>query len=583
VSVQDLRPNSQDTSAFYLANIYQIFANPNVTVPPTSIPSTIAVPPPFSPPRYAIWVNSLWFLSLVISFTCALLAMFLRQWAYRYTRLTQQARRRPEERARMRAFFADGVHKMHLRGAVEILPALIHIYLFLFFAGLAIFLFNTNHSVFVSVIWWIGVSLMVYLWVTVMPVFWHHSPCYAPLSSLVWSLYTFLSYALYRALAFITGCFGSPWTYSHLNRFSRRYRGRMVRGMWRAAEEIALRPSPEIDWDIWTWTRSTVGEGYFLEEFIRAIPGFFQSRLVRVPGRGLELHLQDALDNVLGMLNAFLRRALSSDSESEKNRRLEIYLNTLNSIFEPDRVSRTLFDILKGKIGQLPQSIETADILARCYAGNNRRIALAVQCGVASILQVVPQRDDHWIALASDRLDIPLDVLQDNIAHGDNSVLLAISIHMTRQVFRSTDPPDPDILSSLSKFDIRNTAPGLQHEFCALWNEIIPTDRSQGPNSHPVGVLRGIRQLYIRLHQGTHAAPWAFDASTDDWDDILFQPSSYPLCNIASHHPATTVPPPTQPIPGDSAAPQQAADDTPPRPQGFPSTPSTTDSVHVSP
>jgi hypothetical protein len=154
VSVQDLRarPESQDISAFYLANIYQVLAVPKLTAPRPSILSTAATPPPFSPPRYAIWVNSLWFLSLVISFTCALLEMLLRQWAYRYTRLTQQARRRPEEQARICAFFADGVDKMHLRRAVEILPALIHIYLFLFFAGLAIFIFNINRSVFVSVI-----------------------------------------------------------------------------------------------------------------------------------------------------------------------------------------------------------------------------------------------------------------------------------------------------------------------------------------------------------------------------------------------------------------------------------------------
>jgi len=502
----------------------------------------------------------------------------------------------------MRAFFAHGVHKMHLRGVVEILPALIHIYLFLFFAGLAIFLFNINHSVFVSVTWWIGLSLMMYVWVTVMPVFWPHSPCYAPLSSLVWSLHTFLSYALYGVLAFITGYPDGTWTSRRFEYMIQDYRIQMVRGMWRAAEENALKPSPDIDWHIWTWTMHTVGEGYFLEEFIRAIPGFFQSQLVKVAE---QFHAEDALE-VWDMLNRFLRRSLSSDSERGKNRRLEIYLNSMNSnsIFEPDRVSRTLFDILKGKIGQLPQSIETADILARCYAGNNRRIALAVQCGVASILQVVPQRDDHWIALASDRLDIPLDVLQDNIAHGDNSVLLAISIHMTRQVFRSPDPPDPDILLSLSKFAIHDTAPELQHEFCALWNEIVREARATDTFSY-VGVLCSIRQLYIGLHQGTDAAPIAFSASTDDWDDILFQPSSYPPCTVDTHHPNSTVTHLTQldypshleiqPIPGGSTDPQQpeeaniisglpsSADDTPPHSQGFPSLSSTTDPVHVPP
>ncbi|KAF8471356.1 hypothetical protein DFH94DRAFT_656039, partial [Russula ochroleuca] len=78
ITVPDLRPNSQDTSAFYLGNIYEVLVDPNATRTP--IPSPVANPLPFTPPRYAIWVNSLWFLSLVIGLTCALLATSLRQW-----------------------------------------------------------------------------------------------------------------------------------------------------------------------------------------------------------------------------------------------------------------------------------------------------------------------------------------------------------------------------------------------------------------------------------------------------------------------------------------------------------------------
>ncbi|KAF8259824.1 hypothetical protein EI94DRAFT_1531318, partial [Lactarius quietus] len=75
VSIQDIQPSSQDTSNFYLANIYQAIADPNR--PNVSTPSS---PPPFSPPKYAVLVNGLWFLSLVISITCALLATLLQQW-----------------------------------------------------------------------------------------------------------------------------------------------------------------------------------------------------------------------------------------------------------------------------------------------------------------------------------------------------------------------------------------------------------------------------------------------------------------------------------------------------------------------
>ena len=126
MTVQDLRPNSQDTSAFYLGNIYEVLAD--VTHASASISPPVAKPPPFSRPMYAVWVNSLWFLSLVMSLSCALLTTSLQQWARRYIRLTQPARRTQEKRARMRAFYAEGVDKMHIPWAVEGLPTLLHIF-----------------------------------------------------------------------------------------------------------------------------------------------------------------------------------------------------------------------------------------------------------------------------------------------------------------------------------------------------------------------------------------------------------------------------------------------------------------------
>ena len=131
ISIQDLRPNSQGNSEFYLANIYQLLANENASH--VFIPPTLANPlVPFSPPKYALWVNSLWFLSLVISLTCALLATLLQQWARHYIEITQP-RYSPDKRARIRAFFSEGVERLHLPWAVEALPGLLHLSLFLFF------------------------------------------------------------------------------------------------------------------------------------------------------------------------------------------------------------------------------------------------------------------------------------------------------------------------------------------------------------------------------------------------------------------------------------------------------------------
>ncbi|KAH9989154.1 hypothetical protein BJV77DRAFT_948811, partial [Russula vinacea] len=180
VTVQDLRPNSQDTSVFYLGNIYEVLADPNATS--TSVPSPVARPPPFFPPTYSIWVNSLWFLSFVLSLICALLATSLQQWARRYIRVTQPARCSPEKRARMRAFFANGVDMLGARLVVERLPMLLHLSLFLFFAGLGIFLFNTNHAVFNSVIWLIALFSTIYVVLTLIPMFLLQSPYFTPLS-----------------------------------------------------------------------------------------------------------------------------------------------------------------------------------------------------------------------------------------------------------------------------------------------------------------------------------------------------------------------------------------------------------------
>ncbi|KAI0301531.1 hypothetical protein B0F90DRAFT_1589071, partial [Multifurca ochricompacta] len=178
VSIQDLKQNSQDTSAFYLQTIYQVLADVNRSQ--TSIPSALSTPPPFSPPTSAVWVNSLWFLSFSVSLTCALLATLLQRWARRYLQVTRH-RRSLHKRARIRAFFSEGINKLHLPWAVEALPTLLHVALFLFFMGLVLFLYNINHTVFTVVISWVGTCACMYACITFMPIVRHDSPYYAPL------------------------------------------------------------------------------------------------------------------------------------------------------------------------------------------------------------------------------------------------------------------------------------------------------------------------------------------------------------------------------------------------------------------
>ncbi|KAH9030322.1 hypothetical protein EDB85DRAFT_1837431, partial [Lactarius pseudohatsudake] len=181
VSVQDLRPDPQDKPTFYLENIYQLLADSDRTDVTTSFNQSH--PPTFSPPRSAVWVNSLWSLSLVIALSCALLATLLQQWARRYIRLTQsRSASSLHKRARMRAFFDKGVQELHFQWTVDALPILIHASLLIFLAGLTVFSFGSNHTVFKVVASWVGLCAVIYSCFTLLPILRYESPYYTPLS-----------------------------------------------------------------------------------------------------------------------------------------------------------------------------------------------------------------------------------------------------------------------------------------------------------------------------------------------------------------------------------------------------------------
>ncbi|KAI0265979.1 hypothetical protein BC834DRAFT_824543, partial [Gloeopeniophorella convolvens] len=134
VSVQNLQLNSQDASAFYLAQLYQLNAASNGST--VSIPPTLSDPSSFTPSPSAIWINALWFLSLVVSLVCALLATLLKQWTRRYLQVTTQPHYSPLKRSRLRTFMKQGVERFRFPLVIEALPALVHISVFLFFGGL---------------------------------------------------------------------------------------------------------------------------------------------------------------------------------------------------------------------------------------------------------------------------------------------------------------------------------------------------------------------------------------------------------------------------------------------------------------
>ncbi|KAH9031426.1 hypothetical protein EDB83DRAFT_2525801 [Lactarius deliciosus] len=295
---QSLQPNLQATSAFYLANIYQVLAASNgsqtiISLPLPPDPST------FEPPMSAVWFNTLWFLSLVISLTCALLATSL------------------QARARIRAFFAEGIEKLHLPWAVEALPALLHIAVFLFFAGLVVFLCTINHTVFSIVLWCIGFCVALYLYITLLPIFRHDSPYYTPLTTVAWFCATGISWL---GTSDPQSCrFGVART--------------QAPGFTKETEGSALRLSSDIDVRGLSMTFNSLEEDHELEQFLEGIPGFLSSHEVMNPGNVLT----DVINRIPGMAYTvflFVERTFSSGlvSEAIQERRKRVYVRALDLV-----------------------------------------------------------------------------------------------------------------------------------------------------------------------------------------------------------------------------------------------------------
>jgi hypothetical protein len=162
------------------------------------------------------------------------------------------------------------------------------------------------------------------------------------------------------------------------------------------------------------------------------------------------------------------------------------------------------------------------------------------------------------------------DVIRRYLSHGNDSVLLANLIHITRTIFNSSSGITRDmagdaasyILRLPSEFDIRRTLPELKRDFCALWNDIVSTATGSGDSSIPHFILYLISIHFIKLHEGTG------DARTAAFDE--FKIMSYPPCNDPDQHTlemAGTPPPPAAHTNNTISVPSQQVDGASTAPQ----------------
>jgi Family of unknown function (DUF6535) len=142
-------------------------------------------------------VNVLWFLSLVLSLSAALLATLVQRWARSHMQIFLRYKH-PLKLSRIRQYLHEGVERWHMAAVAEAVPALIHIALFLFMCGLADFLYHADVTVGAPTVVCIVLYFMFYAVTTIVPVWKPQFPLRSPFSVMLWFLAQGVPLRLYR-------------------------------------------------------------------------------------------------------------------------------------------------------------------------------------------------------------------------------------------------------------------------------------------------------------------------------------------------------------------------------------------------
>jgi hypothetical protein len=265
-SKQDLKSSPADETVYYLRQHSTILSQisvqlssiaPQVAIPPTPPPPF----PPFSPSAYNIRVNVFWFMSLVFSLLTAILAILVQQWVRNYMHAFQRYGD-PLKSSRLRQYLYEGWEGWYMPRVAEAVPGVLHISLFLFFAGLGDSLLNINTEVAISTIVPIGISALLYIFTIFAPIIYPQSPYKSSFSPLIHYLFQKLRGRRFRD----RGSDGEMKSVS-VN---------MVQGQMQLAMEETVARKDRDERAI-RWLIDNLTEDAEMEKFLSAIPGSFNT------------------------------------------------------------------------------------------------------------------------------------------------------------------------------------------------------------------------------------------------------------------------------------------------------------------
>ena len=126
-------------------------------------------------------------MSLVFSLIAALIATLVQQWVREYMHVFQRYGN-PLKSTRLRQYLYEGVERWHMPRVARSVPGLVHVSLFLFFAGLCDSLLAVHTTVAVTTIIPIAICSFLYIFSMFAPAISPQSPFRSPFSGLIWYL-----------------------------------------------------------------------------------------------------------------------------------------------------------------------------------------------------------------------------------------------------------------------------------------------------------------------------------------------------------------------------------------------------------
>ncbi|KAK0474765.1 hypothetical protein IW261DRAFT_524337 [Armillaria novae-zelandiae] len=138
---------------------------------------------PFVPAPTDVWVNGLWFVSLFLSLTTALVAVLVKQWLHHYVALPSGT---PRDRSFTRQFRYAGFQKWRVQVIIGLLPVFMHLALAIFLIGLVIFLQPLRQALSWTIGAGTGLVYIVYAVAAVLPIIFPQCSYRTPLCDLIY-------------------------------------------------------------------------------------------------------------------------------------------------------------------------------------------------------------------------------------------------------------------------------------------------------------------------------------------------------------------------------------------------------------